>query len=181
MLVFNLFMLLFLVPYGYSTPLEPGQEGGPWTEEEIDIVREKVHPFHFKSVLRIKNYCFITYQIVKMMDCEFEARNLDVKNQNHKNCWAVSGLPDNLNEGDLDLYSRDHDEFNLPRDHLKRWKWRYGPSSNRLIELAFHDCLKYEDGSGGCDGCLNWKGVGYMSVKNHKKVFQFEVQHSLFL
>ena len=50
MLVFNLFILLFLVPYGYSTPLEPGQEGGPWTEEEIDIVREKAHPFHFKSV-----------------------------------------------------------------------------------------------------------------------------------
>ena len=115
-----------------------------------------------------------------MMDCEFEAQTLDVKNQNHKNCWAVSGLPDNLNEGDLDLYSRDHDEFNLPRDHLKRWKWRYGPSPNRLIELAFHDCLKYEDGSGGCDGCLNWKGVGYMSVKNHKKVFQFEVKHYFF-
>ena len=49
MLVFNLFMLLFLVPYGYSTPLEPGQEGGPWTEEEIDIVREKAHPFYLKS------------------------------------------------------------------------------------------------------------------------------------
>ena len=58
MLVFNLFMLLFLVPYGYSTPLEPGQEGGPWTEEEIDIVREKVHPFHFKSVLNKNKLLF---------------------------------------------------------------------------------------------------------------------------
>ena len=25
-----------------SEPLEPGQPGGPWTELEIDIVREKV-------------------------------------------------------------------------------------------------------------------------------------------
>ena len=25
-----------------SVPLEPGQAGGPWTEEEIDIVRAKV-------------------------------------------------------------------------------------------------------------------------------------------
>ena len=25
-----------------SAPLEPGQPGGPWTEEEINIVRDKV-------------------------------------------------------------------------------------------------------------------------------------------
>ena len=86
-----------------------------------------------------------------MMDCELEARN-------GNNCWSDPGLPDNLNEGDLDLYSRDHDEFNLPRKYSNRWRWRYGPNHNRLIELAFHDCLRYEDGTGGCDGCLNWKG-----------------------
>jgi hypothetical protein len=30
----------------------------------------------------------------------------------------------------------------------------------KLLRLSFHDCLRYEDGSGGCDGCLNWEGVG---------------------
>ena len=25
-----------------AVPLEPGQPGGPWTEDEIDIVRDKV-------------------------------------------------------------------------------------------------------------------------------------------
>ena len=30
-----------------------------------------------------------------------------------------------------------------------------------MLRLGFHDCLKYADGSGGCDGCLNWEGVGY--------------------
>ena len=30
----------------------------------------------------------------------------------------------------------------------------------KLLRLSFHDCLKYKDGSGGCDGCLNWHGVG---------------------
>ena len=29
-----------------------------------------------------------------------------------------------------------------------------------MLRLGFHDCLKYTDGSGGCDGCLNWEGVG---------------------
>ena len=34
-----------------SIPLEPGQPGGPWTEEEIDVVRAKVI---FKNCLRLK-------------------------------------------------------------------------------------------------------------------------------
>ena len=37
-----------------SVPLEPGQAGGPWTEEEIDIVRAKVknHSPFFEPKLR---------------------------------------------------------------------------------------------------------------------------------
>ena len=34
-----------------------------------------------------------------------------------------------------------------------------------MIQLAFHDCLKYEDGTGGCDGCLNWAGMGYIAPR----------------
>jgi len=35
------------------------------------------------------------------------------------------------------------------------------PNAPKFLRLAFHDCLKYTDGSGGCDGCLNWHNVGY--------------------
>ena len=41
-------------------------------------------------------------------------------------------------------------------------------SENTLIRLAFHDCLKYsmeEGGGGGCDGCLNWEGMGFRELK----------------
>ena len=31
-----------LISIVVSVPLQPGQPGGPWTEEEIDIVRDKV-------------------------------------------------------------------------------------------------------------------------------------------
>ena len=34
----------------------------------------------------------------------------------------------------------------------------------KAVRLGFHDCLKYADGTGGCDGCLNWKGVGVRNV-----------------
>ena len=32
-------------------------------------------------------------------------------------------------------------------------------TENVLLRLAFHDCVRYEDMTGGCDGCLNWAGM----------------------
>ena len=26
----------------------------------------------------------------------------------------------------------------------------------KAVRLAFHDCVPYKDGTGGCDGCLNF-------------------------
>ena len=36
------FWILF-VPFISSVPLKPGEPGGPWTEQEIGIVRDKVN------------------------------------------------------------------------------------------------------------------------------------------
>ena len=34
--------------------------------------------------------------------------------------------------------------------------------------LSFHDCLKYEDGTGGCDGCLDYTNMGaYFRIKGN--------------
>lgn len=38
--------------------------------------------------------------------------------------------------------------------------WHDVPDEAKMLRLGFHDCLKYTDGTGGCDGCLNWHGVG---------------------
>ena len=32
-------------------------------------------------------------------------------------------------------------------------------TENSLIRLAFHDCVRYKDGTGGCDGCLNYNKI----------------------
>ena len=37
--------------------------------------------------------------------------------------------------------------------------WEHWFSERKALRLGFHDCLKYKDGSGGCDGCLNWEGM----------------------
>ena len=30
-------------------------------------------------------------------------------------------------------------------------------SKPKAVRLAFHDCMPYEDGTGGCDGCLSFE------------------------
>ena len=49
-------------------------------------------------------------------------------------------------------------------------------TENVLLRLAFHDCIPYEDGSGGCDGCLNFKNMGTPSPNPnyHDQYYQFE-------
>ena len=56
---------------------------------------------------------------------------------------------------------------------LDSWQqkfWGWGWLSRALVLLcydfkdslySFHDCIRYADGEGGCDGCLNWHGVGH--------------------
>ena len=52
-------------------------------------------------------------------------------------CWGMEGLPDMLDEGDLDEYARDHDEYIGPREYAYngnniRYKWRNrGPNHSR--------------------------------------------------
>ena len=67
-------------------------------------------------------------------------------------CWTIEGLPDMLDEGDLDEFSKDHEDLgpratwaeqNAPNVNYK-WRQR-GPRNSRLIQLAFHDCLRYSN------------------------------------
>jgi len=50
-----------------------------------------------------------------------------------------------------------------------------GMFAAKLLRLSFHDCIRYVDGSGGCDGCLNWSGVGvrYPSASSIKYKFLY--------
>ena len=38
-------------------------------------------------------------------------------------------------------------------------RWADLPSPAKVVRLAFHDCMPYADGSGGCDGCLEWTDI----------------------
>ena len=69
-----------------------------------------------------------------------------------------------------------HPDWDVMKELYDAKGGRSGVTENRIMRLAFHDCVKYkgniitsyhiysfslnQDGTGGCDGCLNWKGVG---------------------
>ena len=45
-----------------------------------------------------------------------------------------------------------------------------------ILLLSFHDCLRYADGEGGCDGCLNWSGVGDRFPAPDKIKYKFKYE-----
>ena len=40
----------------------------------------------------------------------------------------------------------------------------------KIKKIYFHLGFRYEDGTGGCDGCINWAGMGYSSPRAISKV-----------
>ena len=43
-ILISLTILLFAIATGFCKPYQPGEPGGEWSGEEIDIVKEKVNP-----------------------------------------------------------------------------------------------------------------------------------------
>ena len=95
------------------------------------------------------------------MECQTEAIEsweqlftwaLPIEDQSPSNCWTIDGLPDMLDQGELDEFSKDHEDLG-PRATMSEqnepnvnYKWRQkGPRNSRLIQLAFHDCLRYSN------------------------------------
>jgi len=117
-----------------ATRLEPGQPGGPWTDEEVAIVKEKV-----RIMASSDQKIWMEHPVAKLLDVD-----------------------------PLDEFSLPHEGDSLgPRDTTgpgwarSRWTCKWKPSPGKLVQLGFHDCLKYKNGGGGCDGCINWKAMGF--------------------
>ena len=74
--------------------------------------------------------------------------------------------------------SREKDQF-----EANFGAFSYGSNNNRpisemaLFRLAFHDCFQYKDGTGGCDGCINWHNMGNKSPSPFPSVEGRYCQH----
>merc|ERR1712232_1497305 len=45
----------------------------------------------------------------------------------------------------------------------------------KAVRLGFHDCFKYEDGTGGCDGCLDWKDINFELTRKARGKAEFRI------
>ena len=93
------------------------------------------------------------------MECQFETVMTKDKKE-WAACWRIPGLPDMLDEGRLDEFTENVEElgpfpdWEIQDNHKdKRYKWNQrGPRHSRLIQLAFHDCLRYQNKM--CNQCF---------------------------
>ena len=56
--------------------------------------------------------------------------------------------------------------------------WTGYPTEAKFLRLAFHDCLKYEDGTGGCDGCLEWNGMGVRFDRDNMGILNISTEET---
>merc|ERR1719222_1031098 len=121
-------------------PYVPGTPGGPWTDEEVLVVKEKV----------------------RYMIDEANAETL---------YRDTERFPQIVNEiwGDIwaEAFGADPSFAYWRNKSFWRSDMMLAPTTRKLIQLAFHDCLKNVDSDGnhfgGCDGCLNWEGMDFMN------------------
>merc|ERR1712156_1212072 len=119
----------------------PGTPGGPWTDEEVLIVKEKI-----RFILNTHNHEALFHR--------------------NENFPPIT----NLVFGDVTLNNRNPEDTSM--DYYRNMTFsrssaRISPTPRKVIQLAFHDCLKNIDASGnhfgGCDGCLNWEGMDFLN------------------
>jgi hypothetical protein len=143
--IFLLFALLFGV---FGAQYVPGTPGGPWTDGEVTIVRQKV-----MQMLNASNYV--------------------IKN-------SQTGTPYGPNEYNTygDFLKEGLDD--IPGINFGKSSRR--PNAAKLLRLAFHDCVRNVDDNGlhfgGCDGCLNWEGMGFKmpeALSKRKKPFKYTI------
>ena len=89
------------------------------------------------------------------------------------------GYTDYLHEDDLRLSTVD---CNMGKDQCRTsWNARLSDinfSPAKAIRLAFHDCQPYIDGSGGCDGCINFdENVAENDVLQHSVAILEKMYH----
>jgi len=101
--------------------------GAPWTEDEVLIVMAKIHA---------------------MISHQQELRKF-FKLEDTFECYASA--PD----------STGHDFKIVPCDHYESFSGFQGrgvaPTYPMLLRLGFHGCFRREDGTGGCNGCMNFR------------------------
>ena len=140
----TLVLLLVLAPLvaAISGSYVPGTPGAVWSRGDVEIVRVKV-----KEMIDIRNW-------LKSQDGDQFPDGSGTFLDDGTFTTDGSSAIDTTNDWCRDCLwgKKDNDKEQVPQ-------------ASKLLRLAFHDCVPYvrPDGSvsGGCDGCINWAGMGF--------------------
>ena len=156
MVKYYYFLCLFVIFWiNHSNIIEaaPGIAGDDWTDEEVELVKEKLwsvmsNPDRFVKIFsgkkkKKKEQCGEA--------CWKDCDAFDKDPTTHPFCPHCDDVPD----GGIDQCCTGWCDTKNSMRTIR-------PSATKFVRLGFHDCLKYQDGSGGCDGCLDFTGVGIM-------------------
>ena len=156
--------------------LPVGQKGAPWSQEQITIIREKLrtlwaNPREFAAKFDEWNkkefdqdhgkYLYDPLEKTTKVDCskikvhidkeedekdKFDFKKVEGKNTTYfkysKNCkrfWNIE-----VKDGEI-----------VPRKDSNHRLDDLAFTERKMLRLAFHDCVPFTDGTGGCNGCLN--------------------------
>ena len=164
-----IFKACFIDYHTFSTQIEKLMDWQTLAAEEGDESWLENTPLSFEA-LKDSNLWDYTQDIdqstlIPREEIEVTAETVDDYGNPVTVTYMASESPDDYKKDILTW-----DRFNM-----ERYLWTHrGPRFSRLIQLAFHDCLKYSDGDGGgggCDGCINWSGMGWTPPKIIKDGF----------
>ena len=118
-----------------AAPYKPGNPGAPWTDDQATIIRNKILYLWRTDVLMSNVERF-----------DFKNPNASDTDYIYEPDRRLTDLDCNINE----MMCRTSWNKNTRLDAIAF-------SPEKAIRLAFHDCQPYVDGSGGCDGCINFE------------------------
>jgi len=145
-----LLAVLLILPFGSLSANLPGE---PWSKGEVARTKERL------------------WNIMNNPG-KFVKKNKKAKENGacNKDCWE--GCDDFKATGPHDYCVHCDDTTCTNCQCCRGWCDQkvnnIEPTPAKFVRLAFHQCLLYTDGTGGCDGCLDWTKMGVQYGKKNE-------------
>eukprot|EP00928_Gymnodinium_smaydae_P026042 TRINITY_DN20556_c0_g1_i1.p1 TRINITY_DN20556_c0_g1~~TRINITY_DN20556_c0_g1_i1.p1 ORF type:complete len:670 (+),score=113.19 TRINITY_DN20556_c0_g1_i1:50-2059(+) len=133
-----------------------GTPGAAWTEQEALDVYAKLLIFTANPAAQMKQA-----QLDKFTECYTENQISFSEMERNSESDCASSCEEQKERCSSFVYDQTAKKCTLrqpePCSHVKNWFPHMGsdPKMPMLLRLGFHSCVPYEDGTGGCDGCVS--------------------------
>ena len=136
---------------------EAGQPGKQWTAQEVKVIRLKLKKIWDNAIEITKQF---DPDVLKLWPSklkeDMKAYEYDYNLTNQEDVEYLYDPEHEMSIPDCDGTKGFEDKLCKKFWAKKRREEDIAFNERKTLRLAFHDCVPYEDGTGGCDGCLNF-------------------------